>query len=58
MQNSLEHTLMVEIDAVALRRLMAEGRLVATDFRCAQAEDKLQIKRWCLENASLQLRRY
>ncbi|MDN3641008.1 hypothetical protein QWY82_19570 [Simiduia curdlanivorans] len=58
MKNSLEHTLMVEIDAVALRRLMAEGRLVATDFRCAQAADKLQIKRWCLENASLQLRSY
>lgn len=34
---------------------MAEGKLVASDFRCALAQDKMEIKRWCLENAGVQL---
>lgn len=39
----------VEIAPEALRRLMADGRLAATDFRCRQRNDRMRVRRWCLE---------
>lgn len=39
----------LEITPEALRRLMADGRLAASDFRCRQRCDQLQVRRWCLE---------
>ncbi|MBB3167320.1 hypothetical protein [Simiduia aestuariiviva] len=43
--------LIVEIEAGALQRLMADGRLAAAEFRCQRPADKAKIKRWCLEHA-------